>query len=52
MASRKPTLPAKPAKKGIATGESNKVVRSPARGYRKYKNGLLDVTPQRKEEKL
>ncbi|KAF3046585.1 hypothetical protein E8E12_011066 [Didymella heteroderae] len=52
MAPRKSAATANPAKKNSTTSESNKVVERPARGYRKYKNGLLDVTPQRDEENL
>jgi hypothetical protein len=48
MAPRKPAATAKPAKKS-ATTESNKVLKRPARGYHRYKNGLLNVTPKGNE---
>ena len=51
MAPRKPTATAKPVKKRT-TNESNKVTNRPARGYHKYKNGLLNVTPKGDEKEL
>ncbi|KAF1932426.1 uncharacterized protein M421DRAFT_403295 [Didymella exigua CBS 183.55] len=51
MAPRKPTATAKPAKKGIAS-QSKNVVKRPVRGYHKYKNGLLNVTPKGDEKDL
>ncbi|KAJ4992160.1 hypothetical protein SVAN01_02481 [Stagonosporopsis vannaccii] len=45
MAPRKPTTAAKPSGKSPAD-PNNKVVKRPARGYHKYKNGLLNVTPK------
>lgn len=45
MAPRKPAVTAEPAKKRTAN-EGSKVTKRPARGYRKYKNGLLNVTPK------
>lgn len=44
MAPRKPTATADRAKKKPAN-ETNEVVKRPARGYYKYKNGFLNVTP-------
>ncbi|KAF1360511.1 hypothetical protein EJ07DRAFT_177226 [Lizonia empirigonia] len=48
MAPRKASTPAKPAKKSN-TKDSNKVAKRPARGYHKYKNGQLNVTPKGSE---
>ncbi|KAH6638235.1 hypothetical protein C7974DRAFT_451532 [Boeremia exigua] len=45
MAPRKPATPAKVAKKSLAS-PNNRIVKRPARGYHKYKNGLLNVTPK------
>ncbi|KAJ8112074.1 hypothetical protein OPT61_g5473 [Boeremia exigua] len=44
MAPRKPTTTAKPARE--STASPNKVVKRPARGYHRYKNGLLNVAPK------
>jgi hypothetical protein len=51
MAPRKPAATAKLPKKHKAS-ESNKVTKRPARGYHKYKNGLLNVTPKGGEREL
>jgi hypothetical protein len=51
MAPRKPTATADRAKKKPVI-ETNKVVKRPARGYSKYKNGFLNVTPTSKEMEM
>jgi len=51
MAPRKPAATTKPAKKST-TSEGNKVVKRPARGYHKYKSGLLNVTSKGNEVEL
>jgi hypothetical protein len=48
MAPRKPSTKAKSAKKGSAK-DSNKVIKRPARGYHKFRNGLLNVAPKGEE---
>lgn len=51
MAPCRPTASAKPANKKPAI-DSNKVVKRPARGYHKFKNGLLNATPKGQEVEL
>jgi hypothetical protein len=51
MAPRKPTATADKAKTKPAN-ETNKVVKQPARGYHRYKNGFLNVTPKGEEMEL
>jgi hypothetical protein len=51
MAPRKPTANADTSKKK-PVNETNRVVKRPARGYSKYKNGFLNVTPTDKEMEM
>jgi hypothetical protein len=51
MAPRKPTVTAETSKKKPVK-KTNRVVKRPARGYSKYKNGFLNVTPTSKEMEM
>ncbi|KAF9699607.1 hypothetical protein EKO04_002190 [Ascochyta lentis] len=51
MAPRKPPTSAKPDKKASST-KNSKIVKRPARGYHKFRNGVLNVAPKGSEKEL
>jgi hypothetical protein len=54
MAPRKPAADKKATttKKATAKKSGDKVVKRPARGYHKFRNGLLNVTPKGSEKEI
>jgi hypothetical protein len=52
MAPKKPSGDAQVKKKAPARKMEDRVVKRPARGYHKFRNGMLNVTPKGQEEDL
>ncbi|KAF2132696.1 hypothetical protein P153DRAFT_354172 [Dothidotthia symphoricarpi CBS 119687] len=52
MAPRKEAIDEKSKKNSAAKKTENRVVKRPARGYHKFKNGMLNVTPKGGEKEL
>jgi hypothetical protein len=52
MAPKKPSGDAKVKKKAPAREKEDRVVKRPARGYHKFRNGMLNVTSKGQEEDL
>ncbi|KAI4613174.1 hypothetical protein J4E83_007586 [Alternaria metachromatica] len=52
MAPRKTAAGDKAPKAPVTKKSANKVIKRPARGYHKFRNGLLNVTPKGDEKKL
>jgi len=52
MAPRKTVAGDKAPKAPVTKKTANKVIKRPARGYHKFRNGLLNVTPKGGEKDL